>query len=198
MLCGLVLRPHAYRQGLRPPPLALSASCIASLRCAKTHAAKAALRQIGWNIFYRLPHRLAASVVRGFPSVQWPEVCPLPSLSECSTDTDLIYRLPHRTSTTMIISKLLLRRFAMGAVCPLRASPECFSWFYLCAVARVSSPNWAFFLRPRAPPADAGEPSTPIKKRGSQAPLSHAFRLITFAAFGLQSPSSSAISSVRS
>lgn len=47
VLFGFLLLPHAYSRGLRTHPLALSATCIARLRCAKTHAAKAALRQIG-------------------------------------------------------------------------------------------------------------------------------------------------------
>ena len=86
----------------------------------------------------------------------------------------------------------------VGAVCPPPPPPECFSWFYSCAVARVSPSIWAKILRPLAPHADAGEPSTPIKKRGSKAPFSHAFRFITLAPFGLQSPSIFAISSFRS
>ena len=86
----------------------------------------------------------------------------------------------------------------VGAVCPPPAPPECFSWFYSCAVARVFPSNWAKILRPWAPPADAGLLAIQIKKKGSKSPFSYAFRLITCATFGLQSPSSSAMSSVRS
>lgn len=99
VLFGLVLLPRAYSRGLRPRPLALSASCRARVRAASGHAAIAALRRSGWVIICRLPRCAAAAPPRGFPPVQLPGVCPRGGPSDCPTDSDLIYRLPHRQIT---------------------------------------------------------------------------------------------------
>ena len=96
---GFVLLPRAYSRGLRPHPLALSASCRARVRAASGHAAIAALRHSGWVIICRLPRCAAAAPPRGFPPVQLPGVCPRGGPSDCPTDSDLIYRLPHRQIT---------------------------------------------------------------------------------------------------
>lgn len=99
VLFGFVLLPRAYSRGLRPHPLPLSGSCRARMRAARGHAAIAALRHRGWYIFCRLPRCAAAAPPRGFPPVQLPGVCPRGGASDCPTDSDLIYRLPHRKFT---------------------------------------------------------------------------------------------------
>lgn len=96
VLFGFVLSPHAYRWGPRPRPLPLSGSCRARVRAARGHAAIAALRRSGWYLFCRLPRCAAAAPPRGFPPVQLPGVCPRGGASDCPSDSDLIYRLPHR------------------------------------------------------------------------------------------------------
>ena len=98
-LCGLfgfVLSTLAYKRGARPRPLPLSGSCRARVRAARGLAALAALRHSGWYLFYRLPRCAAAGAPRCFPSVQLPEVCQRGAPSDCPSDSDLIYRLPHR------------------------------------------------------------------------------------------------------
>ena len=90
------LGPHSYRRGCRLSALPLSGSCKGNTPCAIRHAAVAALRHRGWYLFYRLPHCAATAALRCFPSVQLPEVCQWGAPSDCQTDYDLIYRLPHR------------------------------------------------------------------------------------------------------
>lgn len=66
-----------------------------------------------------------------------------------------------------------LRRLRVGAVCPPRAPPECFSWLGLAVAKLAPNPRHVkfatFLLRGRAPPAHAGNHQAPIKK-GAQKP----------------------------
>ena len=63
----------------------------------------------------------------------------------------------------------------VGAVCPPRAPPECFSWFYFaCALFPGFWKIWPdcpVSLRLLASPADAGETPTTKKKRALKAPI---------------------------
>lgn len=130
LLFGFVLSTLAYKRGARPRPLPLSGCRPAVARGSMGHAAKAALRHSGWYLFCRLPRCAAAAPPRGFPSVQLPEVCPRGGASDCPSDSDLIYRLPHRKRSSGIHLRRLVNTLAAvcewGLSAPLPLPPSVF------------------------------------------------------------------------
>lgn len=134
-LFRFVLGTLAYRRGARPQRLPLSGSCTPLPWCAITHAPVGALATLGREVGtlfvgYRTVQRARSQGVS--PGCGCPGFAPLSAFSNVRRITTLFVGYRHLNRQQKIND---LRRFASGAVCPPRAPPECFSWFYFaCAL----------------------------------------------------------------
>ena len=168
-LFRFVLGTLAYRRGARPQRLPLSGSCTPLQGCAITHAPVGALPTVGrevgtFFIGYRTVLRVRSQGVS--PGCGCPGFAPLPAVSNVRRVPTLFVGYRHLNRQQKIND---LRRFASGAVCPPRAPPECFSWFYFaCALfagsrkfCQIAPSGRVCWLRPQML-----EKHPPIKKKG--------------------------------
>lgn len=134
-LFRFVLSTLAYRRGARPQRLPLSGSCTPLPWCAITHAPVGAFatlsRAVGtFFVGYRSVLRDRSQGVS--PGCGCPGFAPLSAFSNVRRITTLFVGYRHLNRQQIEMTGGGLR---VGAVCPPRAPPECFSWFYFaCAL----------------------------------------------------------------